>query len=152
MEKTHGARKILIFAAGVVLGGIVSGLCFAAGSFRDRERIGRELRERAAAAYRDIDAARAAQREAQDRTRRLQEELARVVEYAERIEEGTRGSQDRAGELAAIIDRAVEFSGNIESGIGSAQNSLDESRELLAELGSLLQRLPDDRRGKDSAP
>lgn len=131
--------KILLgaFLVGCVVGALVTGLVF----WRRTELSREELRDRALAAYRDLDAARQAQRIAQERAGKLQEELLRLRDQAYRIENGTRTAASRAGSLADQLDRAQDECRNITAGIGTAEGLLAENGKLLAEFGTILQRL-----------
>lgn len=131
--------KILLgtFLLGFVVGALFTSLIFWTRAERSREL----LRERALAAYRDLDTARAAQRVAQERAGALQEELIRLREQAYRIENGTRSAASRAGSLADQLDRAQVECRNIATGIGTAEGILAENRNLLAEFGTILQHI-----------
>ena len=129
---------ILIFIAGLVLG-------LALGAFGARRRSGgerRELRDRLEQVNRDLGTAIGSQREAADRASRLQAELQGVTEHARSIEEGTRRAEARAGSLAQYLDGIIDQSGELADGINRAQGSLEESRVLLDELGTLVRLLP----------
>lgn len=127
------------FIAGLLVGGLSVGLFLARRADYDRDT----LRQRAVAAYRDLDQARQAQRDAQERAGRIAEELDRIREYALRVEDRARQAQNRVGVLTEYLDRAGTECDAVTAGIGRAQNSLDESGNLLAELGAILYRVQD---------
>ena len=137
---------LLALAAGLfvgfALGNLGPGL---RGYGRDYGPGNSELRERLEQVNRDLSAAIDSQREAAERASRLQAELLGITEYARSLEEGARRAEERAGSLEArigvlsrhldgIADQSVELS----DGINRASSSLEESRVLLDELGTLL--------------
>ena len=127
------------FAAGFVLALALGAL----GAIRSRgER--RELRERLEQVNRDLRAAIDSQREAERRASGLQAELQGITEHARKLEEGTRRAETRAGSLAEQLSGIADRSGELSEGINRASGSLEESRVLLDELGTLLRILPGD--------
>jgi len=95
----------------------------------------RELTERFEQVTRDLASAVESQREASDRAARLQTELQGLNDYAGRIQDGTRS-------LADQLDRIIDHSGELSDGISRAYDSLEESRILLDELGTIIRSLP----------
>ena len=127
----------LVFAAGLILGLALGAL----GSIR-RGGERRELRERLEQVNRDLRAAINSQREAADRASRLQAELQGITEHARSLETGTRRAQTRAESIAEHLNGIADRSGELADGINRASGSLEESRSLLDELGTLLRGLP----------
>ena len=119
---------VLSYAAGLVPG--ISCLFTGRGDYK--------LRERLEQVNRDLGSAIDAQREAAERAGGLQTELQRITEYARSIETGTGRITAGAGSLAERLDRTIEQSGIIGDGIDRASFSLEESRILLGELGTIL--------------
>ncbi|AEJ18482.1 hypothetical protein [Gracilinema caldarium] len=136
--------KILfgVFLMGFVVGALVTGFILWRRTESDRQL----LRERALTAYRDLDAARQAQRTAQERAGKLQEELIRIREQAEGLENRARTAAGRTESLAKQLDRAQTECNNITAGIETAEGLLTENGRLLAELGTILQQLQDSSR------
>jgi len=130
---------LFIFIAGIVLGLVLPNL--ASRFFRKGGGDSAELRERFEQVNRDLRAAIDAQREAERRAARLQTELQGLAEQARSIEEGTRRAETRAGGIAAQLDGAIAQSGELADGIGRASDSLEDSRVLLDELGTILRGL-----------
>ena len=139
----HGYKTafifILIFAVGYFLGYGYSSFFAGRGRHQLRERI---LTEHLEQVNSDLRAAHAAQREAAQRSARLQAELQRIAEYARSIETGTERIEARTGDLAERLDGIIEQSGKLTDGIDNAFDSLEESRILLGELGTILRSLP----------
>ena len=129
---------LLSFFAGLALAFAIQALGAGYGGSGSK----RELRERLEQVNRDLDAAIHSQREAGERAARLQAELQGITEHARSIEEGTRRAEARAGNLARQLDGIIDQSGELADGIGRAQGSLEDSRVLLDELGTLLRSLP----------
>ena len=129
---------VIAFAAGVALG-------LALGTLGARSRGSGEsakLREHLEQVNRDLGTAIGAQREAAERASRLQAELHRITDYARNIEEGTRRIETRAGSLAEQLDGIAVRSGELADGIQRASGSIEESRILIDELGTILRSLP----------
>ena len=135
-EKTVSVKGFVLgaLAVGFMCGLAVASLLFTIGYRGEHQRFGKHLEQ----VNIDLDRTRTAQRDAAERARRLQEELAGITEYARNLEEGTRRASFRAGELTERLDGIIERSGELEHGIERAQTSLDDSRNLLGELGTLL--------------
>ena len=98
---------------------------------------------------RDLGAAIDSQREAAERASRLQADLRGITEYARNLEERsgqlaarTGSLEIRAGGLSEQLGGIIGQSGELTDGIIRAQDSLEESRVLLDELGTVLRRLP----------
>lgn len=125
-----GWIRSLYFVCGLVLGMLVSAVVFGQRS----ERVLAAVRERAEQAAGDLREARTAQQLAQERAGRLQEELARIGADAGSL-------QDRTGKLAAELERISADCAQLTDGIGRAQERVDESGNLIAELGSFVQGL-----------
>jgi len=138
----NGKLLFGVFLVGFVVGALVTGLIL----WRRADSSRAVLRERALAAYRDLDAARQAQRIAQERAGKLQEELIRLREQAEGIENRARTAAGRTENLTKQLDRAQAECNNITAGIETAEGLLTENGRLLAELGTILQRLQDSSR------
>jgi len=141
--------RSFIFSA--LIAGLVFGLFIGAlgGRFFDKRTASGELTNRLEQVNRDLDAAIGSQREAGERASRLQAELLLVTEHARSLEEGIKrleagiGSfEARTGNLAVALDRIIDESTELADGIVRAQDSLEESRILLDELGTLLFALP----------
>ena len=135
-EKSVFFKSILpaAFAAGLVLGICACALFFTVGQRSERGRLTKRLEQ----VNIDLERTRSAQRDASERARRLQEELAGITEYARSLESGSRRSALRAGELTERLGSIIEFSGELEHGIERAQSSLNDSRVLVDELGTIL--------------
>ncbi len=145
----------LVFVCGLVFGALGTALV---SGYRNAAEL-RELGERADQVGRDLDQARLAQRDAQDRAGRLQEELGRLGSLARDLEIRTGQSEVRArridsgaGQLALGIERARDQCGELGEGIARAQGSAEESGLLLAELGSILRGLQDDGGNQNPLP
>lgn len=136
MPQIH-TKVLAAFLVGCMVGALAAGFYFLRRTSRDRE----ELRERALAAYRDLDTARKAQRDAQERAGKLQEELLRIRDEAYRIENRARTAANRTGSIADQIDRAQTTCSDITRGINTAEGLLAENGKLLEELGTILQRV-----------
>ena len=139
---------LFAFIAGFALCLSISSLAAGFGRYNE----GRELRACLEQVTRDLSSAVESQREAAERAFRLQTELQGITEYARILEEGTRQLEARAldleargGSLAEQLDRIIEQSGELTDGINRAYDSLEESRVLLDELGTLLRSLPSNR-------
>ncbi|WP_304224337.1 hypothetical protein [Gracilinema caldarium] len=130
-------QVVAAFIVGCMVGVLAAGFYFWRRTSSDRE----ELRERALAAYRDLDTARKAQRDAQERAGKLQEELICIREQAYRIENRARNAADRTGSIADQLDRAQTTCTDIARGIDTAEGLLAENGKLLEELGTILQRV-----------
>ena len=126
---------LFVFAAGIVLG-------FLFGTLGAGYRNSGELREYLEQVNRDLDSAVSSQREAAERAARLQAELLGITEHARRIEEGTRRTEARTESLAKNLGGIAQASGELADGISRAHISLEESRILLDELGTLVRGLP----------
>jgi chromosome segregation ATPase len=137
----------IFFLVGLVLG--ASGTAF---YFRRGAGESRELRERFEQVNRDLGSALAAQREAAERAARLQTELQGITNYARSIEAGTGRIETRAANLTERLDGAIVQSGELFLGIDRASDSLEESRVLLVELGTLIRTLPGDRGAENPKP
>jgi len=128
----------LLFAASLVVG-------YAFGAFGAKFRWAGEserLRTYLEQVNRDLGAAIDSQREAGERASRLQEELQGITEYARSLEAGTRRAEARAGSLAKQLDGIIDQSGELRDGIDRASGSLEDSRLLIDELGTLLRLIP----------
>jgi len=130
---------LFIFIAGIVLGVVLSNL--GPRLFRKSTGDSAELRERFEQVNRDLKSALDSQREAERRAARLQTELQGLADQARSIEEGTRRAESRAGGIAEQLDGIITQSGELSDGIGRASDSLEDSRVLLDELGSILRGL-----------
>jgi len=126
--------RIGVFIAGLVLGALGASVLLAGRYGRQRD----DLRLRAVAAYRDLDQARRAQRDAQERAGKLEAELGELVRYARSLEDGSQAAERRAGILADHLDQARFDSGELQDDIERAAESLGASGDLLTELGSIL--------------
>jgi chromosome segregation ATPase len=138
------AKKLCFIIFFTLITGLVLGLFFGnfgAGFFFGRSSSG-ELRERLEQVTRDLDAAIGSQREAAERASRLQTELRFLTEHARNLEEGIRRFETRTGSLAVQLDGIIDESGKLADGISRAQDSLEESRLLLDELGIIIRGLP----------
>jgi len=122
---------IFVFIAGLAIGLIIGTL--GPGFRRDGQ-----LRERFEQVNRDLGAAIDSQREAAERAARLQTELQGITEYARILEEGTRRAEERTASLTEHLDGIIAQSGELADGINRASDSLEESRILIDELGTLL--------------
>ena len=125
---------IFAFLGGLALGALGAGFGGSGGR--------KELRERIEQVTRDLNAALESQREAAVRASKLQTELQGITDHARSLEEGTRRAEARAGSLAQQLDGIIDQSGELSDGINRASDSLEESRILLDELGTLLRSLP----------
>jgi chromosome segregation ATPase len=130
---------LFIFIAGIVLGIVLANL--GGRFFRRGGGDSADLRERFEQVNRDLKSAIDSQREAERRAARLQTELQGIAEQARSIEEGTRRAEERAGGIAAQLDGAITQSGELTDGINRASDSLEDSRVLLDELGTILRGL-----------
>ena len=128
------------FGIGLVLGLTLG--AFRSGIRSSGER--REFRERLEQVNRDLGTAIESQREAAERASRLQTELQGITDHARSIEEGTRDAEARAGSLAQHLGGIADKSGELADGINRASDSLEESRILLDELGTIIRGLPGD--------
>jgi len=151
-------KKPFFFILFALIAGFVFGLfigTYSARSFFERSGSG-ELRARFEQVNRDLGTAVDSQREAAERASRLQAELRLLTEHARDLEMGIRrleagvgnfetrtgNLEARTGILAAQLDLIVDESGELADGIIRAQDSLEESRILLDELGIVLRSLP----------
>ena len=135
------------------MAGFVLGFAAAAFFFGIRTQGNREqLRERADQVTRDLESARAAQREAQERAGRLAEELAELAGYAREIERRTGRIEAGIGTIAGGIDSALEHSGKLADGLNLAASSIDESRLLIDELGTIIRGISPDSGIANNAP
>ena len=148
-------RVFFTIIAGLVLGFALGTLGF--GIRENRER--RDLRKRLEQVNRDLRTAIDSQREAAERASRLQAELQGITDHARILEEGTRRIEARAGNLEARTGNLAEQlggiadrSGELADGISRSSGSLEESRILLDELGTLLRRLPAGSGKEDQQP
>jgi len=139
----NGKQKFLlflfIFVAGIVLGIVLTNL--GPGFLRKGGGDSAELRKRFEQVNRDLRSAIESQREAERRAARLQTELQGLADQARSIEEGTRRAETRAGGIAEQLDGIITQSGELTEGIGRASDSLEDSRVLLDELGTILRSL-----------
>jgi len=140
------AKKLLYPVLFTFIAGFAMGTLGAKFGSRDERR---ELRERLEQVNRDLNAAFESQREAAERASRLQTELQGITDHARILEEGTRLIAARAGSaeargrsLAEQLNGIIDESGELRDGINRANGSLEESRILLDELGTLLRILP----------
>jgi len=138
---------LFIFIVGLALG-LFLGLK-GPGFFRSRGRTDADLRERFEQVSRDLKSAIDAQREAERRAtrlqaERLQAELQGIADQARIVEEGTRRAQGRADSIAGQLDVIIDQSGELSSRINRASTSLEESRILLDELGTVVRGLQGD--------
>ena len=146
-------KNIVHFAAFSFIAGFVLGI-FIFASFNGN-RAGHsasesaELRNRLEQVNRDFETALASQREASERASGLQAELSWLTDHARSLEMGTAGLAARAGNLADRLDGIAEQSGKLRSGIERAADSLEESRILLGELGTILYGLQTNRGNED---
>jgi len=101
-----------------------------------------ELRERFEQVNRDLRTAIDSEREAAERAAGLQTELQGITDHARILEAGTQRLEARTGNLAKQLDGIAHQSGELADGIGRASDSLEESRILLDELGTILRGLP----------
>ena len=145
------AKKSFFMVLFALVAGLALGFFF--GTFGVRFFAGRsdsgELRERFEQVNRDLGAAIESQREASARAIRLQTELKGVTDYARDLEEGIRRLEAgigifeaRTGSLALQLDGIIDESGKLADGINRANDSLEESRLLLDELGEIIRGLP----------
>jgi len=141
-EKILNGKKslyiLLVFIVGLAIG-LAWGTIGA--KFRwTNER--KQLAEHLEQVNRDLNAAIGSQREASIRASRLQEELQGVTYYARSLETGTRNAEARAGSIAKQLDGIIVQSGELADGINRASGSLEESRLLIDELGTIVRLLP----------
>ena len=139
-------KRIIVFFIAVLVFGFYAGILGAGASAKSGSN---DLGKRLEQVNSDLGAAIQSQREAGDRAARLQEELRFVTEYARILEEGsgklaarTDSLEARAGNLSDQLSGIESLSGELTSGIIRAQDSLEESRILLDELGTVLRGLP----------
>jgi methyl-accepting chemotaxis protein len=142
-DKKRFFIALLAFIAGILLG-LVIGTLGAGFRGSGKQSDSAELRERLEQVNRDLFRAIDSQREAAERASRLQTELQGITDYARKLEEGTRRAEARAGSVADQLDGIIEQSGELADGINRASGSLEESRILLDELGTLLYGLQGD--------
>ena len=136
-------KKPVLFALLVFILGLVFGFVFGTYGAGSRHRsTAAELTERLEQVNRDLGTAISSQREAAERAFRLQTELQGITEYARSLEAGTRRAEVRIEVLADYLNGAVDQSGELADGINRASDSLEESRILLDELGTILLSLP----------
>jgi len=57
------------------------------------------------------------------------------------LEDRAASAEERTKRLEGALDRALSAGGDLERGIESAAESIDESRELLGELGTIIRHL-----------
>ena len=135
-------RSLFIFILGLVFGLVLA--YFGSRYWRGRTT-DTELRERLEQVSRDLQSAIESQREAERRASRLQSELQGIADQARFISEGTRRVEERAGNIAEQLDGAAFQSGELTDRINSASSSLEESRILVDELGTLVRSIQADR-------
>jgi predicted nuclease with TOPRIM domain len=142
---------ILIFSVGLVFG--IASSAFFFGIRAGKPGAGdSELKFRLEQVNRDLESALHAQREAADRASRLQAELQGITDYARIIEAGTGRLEAGAGILADRLHGIIEQSGELADGIDRAVDSIEESRILLGELGTILRSISSDSGTEDFAP
>ena len=142
---------ILVFIFGIVVGNISSSLFHRADS-RTLRGESRELQHHLEQVNRDLAAALYSQRESAERAFRLQTELAFITEYARNLEEGTGRTALRAGNITERLDGIIEQSIDLFIGIDRAYNSLEDSRILIGELGTIILKLQDSGGREDFYP
>ena len=128
----------MLIAAGLIIG-------YATGTLGAKFRWAgesKQLRKHLEQVNRDLGAAIDSQREAGERASRLQEELQGITDYARSLEAGTRRAEARAGSIAKQLDGIIGQSGELRDGIDRASGSLEDSRLLIDELGTLLRLIP----------
>jgi len=137
---------LFALAAGLVLGLILG--AFGTRFFPGQPGSG-ELKYRLEQVNRDLNTAIDSQREAAERAAKLQTELNFLTEHARNLEVGIRrleagigSAETRTGNLAVQLEGIIDESGELANGINRAFGSLEESRDLLDELGAVLRGLP----------
>lgn len=136
---------LFAFCCGLAVGFLAAALCFTLGPQRSAG-------ERAASLTRNIDEAHRAQRDAEERALQLQTELARITAYAHDIENRARTVEERINSLTDTFGGAVTISVELGAGIERAQDSLETSRDLLTELGTILGNLQERNGTPDHGP
>jgi predicted nuclease with TOPRIM domain len=132
---------IFIFGASLVFGFAITALFFGIRTGKSIPGESAELKRSLEQVNRDLESALAAQREASERASRLQAELQGITEHARIIEAGTGRLEAGVGILADRLSGAIEQSGELADGIDRAADSIEESRVLLSELGTILRSL-----------
>lgn len=110
------------------------------GNYGNRGELGKRLEQ----VNRDLGSALSSQREASERAARLQEELQGIAEYARILKTGTGHIETGIGAFADNLGGIAVQSGELADGIDRSYNSLEESRILIAELGTILRSLQAD--------
>jgi predicted nuclease with TOPRIM domain len=151
----HGKKTlfiILVFVVGLVFGIAAAALFFGIRAGKPGSGESAELKFHLEQVNRDLESALNAQREAAERASRLQAELQGITDHARIIEAGTGRLEAGVGVLADRLSGIIEQSGELADGIDRAVDSIEESRILLGELGTILRGLSPDCATENLAP